>query len=44
MIRVLESGGDPASLQRVMSWLDRTVLLLGIIVLLLGFEVSHSIR
>lgn len=44
MIRVLESGGDPAPLLRVMSRLDRIVLLLGITVLLLGLEVSHSIR
>jgi putative copper export protein len=44
MIRVLESDGDPASLQRVMSWLDRIVLLLGITVLLLGLEVSHRLR
>ena len=44
MLRVLESGEDPALLQRVMSWLDRIVLLSGITVLLLGLEVSHRIR
>ena len=44
MIRVLESGGDPAFLQRVMGRLDRIVLLLGITVLLLGLEVSHRLR
>jgi len=44
MIRVLESGGDPAFLQRVMGRLDRIVLLLGITALLLGLEVSHRLR
>ena len=41
MIRTLEEGGDPLPLQRVMSWIDRCVLLLGLAVLLFGLDLAH---
>lgn len=42
LARALESGEDPALLLRSVAWLDRVVLLLGVIAIYLGLAVSRG--
>jgi uncharacterized membrane protein len=42
LARALESGEDPAPLVRSVAWLDRVVLLLGVVAIYLGVALSRG--